>query len=269
MALSHVTSDARLEVRDVSLEFEGLRVLERVSLTVEPRTLAALVGPNGAGKTSLLNCVGGFYAPTRGSITFGGASLAGLRPDRIARHGIARSFQFVELFRHMTVLDNLLLGRHLHMRAGVLAGALYWGRSRREEARHRRRVEEIVEFLELERYRKEPIGHLGFGLQKLVAIGRALAMEPTLLLLDEPSTGMNREEKENLARFLLRIKHEAGIAMLWVEHDMELVADLADHVTVLHFGERLAAGPPATVLEDPRVVEAYLGRAFTRTASTG
>ena len=259
----------RLEVRDVSLEFEGLRVLHDVSLVVEERTLAALVGPNGAGKTSLLNCVGGFYTPTRGTITFGGVALAGLRPDRIAGHGIARSFQFVELFRHLSVLDNLLLGRHLHMRSGVLAGALYWGRSRSEEARHRRRVEEIIEFLELERYRKEPIAHLGFGLQKLVSIGRALAMEPRLLLLDEPSTGMNREEKENLARFLLRIKHEVGIAMLWVEHDMELVSDLADHVTVLHFGEKLAEGAPESVLSNPRVVEAYLGRAFTRPASPG
>ena len=259
----------RLEVRDLSLEFEGLGVLHGVSLVVEERTLAALVGPNGAGKTSLLNCVGGFYTPTRGTITFGGAALAGMRPDLIAAHGIARSFQFVELFRHMSVLDNLLLGRHLHMRSGVLAGAIYWGRSRSEEASQRRRVEEIIEFLELERYRKEPIARLGFGLQKLVAIGRALAMEPRLLLLDEPSTGMNREEKENLARFLLRIKHEVGIAMLWVEHDMELVSDLADHVTVLHFGEKLAEGAPESVLSEPRVVEAYLGRAFTRPASPG
>ena len=253
-----------LEVRDVSLEFEGLRVLSGVSLAVEERTLAALVGPNGAGKTSLLNCVGGFYAPTRGRITFGGAALEGLRPHRIAAHGIARTFQFVELFRHMSVLDNLLLGRHLHMRAGVLGGALFWGRSRDEEASHRRRVEEIIEFLELERYRKERIANLAFGLQKLVAVGRALAMEPKLLLLDEPSTWMNREEKENLARFLLRIKHELGTAMLLVEHDMELVADLADHVTVLDFGQTLAAGPPHAVLRDPRVVVAYLGRALAR-----
>ena len=264
MALRAPEGGALLGLRDVSLEFDGLRVLQSVSFAVEARSLAALVGPNGAGKTSLLNCVSGFYTPTRGSIMFGGVALAGLRPDRIAARGIARSFQFVELFRHMSVLDNLLLGRHLHMRAGVLAGALFWGRSRSEQARHRRRVEEIIEFLELERYRKEPIAHLAFGLQKLVGIGRALAMEPQLLLLDEPSTGMNREEKENLARFLLRIKHELGIAMLWVEHDMELVGDLADHVTVLHFGEKLAEGPPAGVLRDRRVVEAYLGRALAR-----
>ena len=161
----------------------------------------------------------------------------------------------------MTVLDNILLGRHRHMRAGVLAGGLFWGRSRREETAHRRRVEEIIEFLELERCRKELVASLPFGVQKLVAIGRALAMEPTLLLLDEPSTGMNREEKENLARFLLRIKHELAMTMLWVEHDMELVGDLADSVTVLDFGEKIAEGPPDVVLRDARVAEAYLGRA--------
>ncbi len=251
-----------LDVRDVTLEFEGLRALRGVSLTVALGTLTALVGPNGAGKTSLLNCVGGFYTPTSGSITFQGQPIHGLSPHRIAGRGIARTFQFVELFRHMSVLDNILLGRHRHMRAGVMAGALFWGRSRREEIREREHVERIIEFLEVERFRKELIANLPFGIQKLVAIGRALAVEPALLLLDEPSTGMNREEKENLARFMRRIKHELETPMLWIEHDMELVADLADTVTVLDFGEKIAEGPPDVILRDPRVAEAYLGRAY-------
>ena len=258
-----------LEVTNVSLRFEGLSALTAVSMTVAPGTLAALVGPNGAGKTSLLNCIGGFYTPTSGRITFGPHAIHGLPPHRVAAHGIARTFQFVELFRHMSVVDNLMLGRHRHMRAGVLAGALFWGRSRREEIEHRRNVEEIIEFLELERHRKERIANLPFGVQKLVAVGRALALEPVLLLLDEPSTGMNREEKENLARFLLRIKHELGITMLWVEHDMELVGDLADTVTVLDFGQKIAEGPPAEVLRDARVAEAYLGRAFAQRVAQG
>lgn len=251
-----------LDVEDVSLEFEGLQALSGVSFSVADGSLTALVGPNGAGKTSLLNCVGGFYVPTRGRVTFDGTRISGLAPHRVAGHGIARTFQFVELFRHMTVLDNILLGRHRHMRAGVVAGSLFWGRSRREETRARRRAEEVIEFLELERHRKEPIAGLPFGVQKLVAVGRALAMEPRLLLLDEPSTGMNREEKENLARFLLRIRHELGTTMLWIEHDMELVGDLAETVVVLDFGHKIAEGPPDTVLHDPRVAEAYLGPGY-------
>ena len=251
-----------LSIEHVTLEFEGLRALSGVSFDVEQGSLVALVGPNGAGKTSLLNCVGGFYRPTSGRITFEGSQISGMPPDRVAAVGIARTFQFVELFRHMTVLDNILLGRHRHMRSGVLAGSVFWGRSRREETRERRRVEEVIEFLELERYRKEPIANLPFGVQKLVGVGRALAMEPKLLLLDEPSTGMNREEKENLARFLLRIRHELGTTMLWIEHDMELVGDLAEHVVVLDFGQKIAEGPPDQVLRDPAVAEAYLGRGY-------
>ena len=258
-----------LAVEELTLEFEGLRALSGVSFGVAAGALAALVGPNGAGKTSLLNCVSSFYAPTRGRVTFEGACISGQPPHRVAAHGVARVFQFVELFRHLTVLDNILLGRHRHMRAGVLAGSLFWGRARREETRERRRAEEVIEFLELERYRKEPIGNLPFGVQKLVGVGRALAMEPKLLLLDEPSTGMNREEKENLARFLLRIKHELGTTMLWIEHDMELVADLAEQVVVLDFGQKIAEGHPESVLRDPRVAEAYLGRGYDARKGSG
>ena len=251
-----------LGVEHVTLEFEGLRVLADVSFGVDEGTLTALVGPNGAGKTSLLNCVSGFYVPTRGGITFRQRRISGEPPHRVAAYGVARVFQFIELFRHMSVLDNILLGRHRHMRAGVLAGSLFWGRSRREETGERRRVEEVIEFLELERYRKEPVANLPFGVQKLVGVGRALAMEPALLLLDEPSTGMNREEKENLARFLLRIRHELGTTMLWIEHDMELVGDLAEHVVVLDFGQKIAEGRAESVLRDQRVAEAYLGRGW-------
>ncbi len=248
-----------LEVTGLSVSFGGLRALNGVSLSVRAGNLHALIGPNGAGKTSLLNAIGGLSHLSSGEIRLNGRAIQGLAPHAIAALGVARTFQFLELFRHLSVLDNLLLGRHGHMRAGLLAGALFFGRSRREQVVHRRRVEAIARFLEIQRYRTAIVGDLALGIQKLVAVGRALAMEPAVLLLDEPSTGMNREEKEHLARFLLRIKHEIGTAMLWVEHDMELVADLADYATVLDFGENLAEGPPDAVLRDPRVARAYLG----------
>ena len=258
-----------LEVRGLSVSFRGLRALRGVNLSVPAGSLSALVGPNGAGKSTLLNAIGGFVRPAAGAIELDGRALHGLPPHRIAALGVGRSFQFVELFRHLTVLDNLLLGRHRHMRAGLLAGAVFFGRARREEIAERERVERLVEFLELERHRKTPVGALPFGTQKLVSLGRALALEPALLLLDEPSSGMNRDEKEHLARFLLRIGHEWSTTMLWVEHDLEMVADLADLLTVLDFGERIAAGPPVEALRDPRVVDAYLGPDFRMPAPAG
>jgi branched-chain amino acid transport system ATP-binding protein len=248
-----------LAIEDLHLAFGGLQVLSGVSLAVDTGEIVALVGPNGAGKTSVLNCVNGIYRPDAGRIRFDGMVLPPGPPYRVAALGIARAFQLVELFRHMTVLDTLMLGRHLHMRTGIVTAGLYWGWARREEVAQRRRVEEIVDFLELGPYRKRVVANLAYGVAKRVGIGRALAMEPRLLLLDEPSAGMNRQEKEDLARFMLRIKHELGVPMLWVEHDMQLVGDLADRVAVLHHGRKIAEGRGEEVLKDPAVVEAYLG----------
>ncbi|GIX46140.1 MAG: ABC transporter ATP-binding protein [Candidatus Tectimicrobiota bacterium] len=250
---------AHLVVHDLDLAFGGLQVLHRVSLEVRPGELVALIGPNGAGKTSVLNCISGLYRPSGGRILVDEVDITGWRADRVARLAVARTFQHGELFRHLTVLDNLLVARHRHIRSTLLWDGLFWGRARRQEIVQRQAVEAVLEFMELERYRKTPVAHLPFGLQKRVGFARALALEPRVLLLDEPSAGMQREEKEDLARFLLRIKHELGITLLWVEHDMQMVADLAERLYVLNYGENVANGPPAQVLADPRVVEMYLG----------
>jgi branched-chain amino acid transport system ATP-binding protein len=252
---------AVLNVTNISLAFGGLNVLEHVSFAARPGELLALIGPNGAGKTSVLNCVCGIYRPGAGRVEFDGTDITRERPHRIAALGIARTFQHGELFPHMTVLENLLVARHARMKTGVFTESLLLRGVREAEVEHRRAVEEVIEFVELERYRREPVDTLPFGIQKVVGFARALAMGPRVLLLDEPSAGLNRDEREDLARHILRIRHELGLAMVWVEHDMQMVADLADRIHVLDYGRTLAEGAPQAVLADPRVVEAYLGRA--------
>jgi branched-chain amino acid transport system ATP-binding protein len=247
-------------IEGVSLRFGGVNALTDLNLAIYPGTIQAIIGPNGAGKTSLLNCISGLYKPQQGQIMLGEHNLARLAPHQIARLGVARSFQNIELFRHMTVLDNLMLGRHIHMRSGVLAGGLYWGLAQREEITHRAFVEQVIDLLEIQGIRKQTVGSLAYGLQKRVELGRALAMDPTLLLLDEPMAGMNSEEKEDMARFILDIAEECQITIVLIEHDMGVVMDISDRVAVLEFGKLIADGTPDEVKSNPAVIDAYLGQ---------
>jgi branched-chain amino acid transport system ATP-binding protein len=251
-----------LQVDDITLRFGGVTAIDGVSFDVHPGELFAIIGPNGAGKTSIFNTISQVYRPQEGDIRFEGESLMGVRPDKVAERGIARTFQNIELFAQMTVVDNLLTGRHVRMQRSWLAGAIYWGAARREELANRAKVEDIIDFLEIERWRKHPVALLPYGFQKRVELGRALAMEPTLLLLDEPVAGMNLEETEDMARFILDIQRELGITMIMVEHDMGLVMDIADRVLVLDFGQPIALGTPAEVQANPDVIAAYLGSEF-------
>jgi branched-chain amino acid transport system ATP-binding protein len=249
---------AELDVDNLTLRFGGLVVLDGVSLKVDKGELLALIGPNGAGKTSVFNCISGLY-PGEGAISFRGESLIGKKPHDIAALGVARTFQHGELFPQMSVVDNLLTGRHPRIKGNPFSEMLFLPSVRREEIRQREAVEKIIEFVELERYRHTAVGGLPFGTQKIIGFARALANEPAILLLDEPSAGLNREEREDLARFILRIKHTLGIAMIWIEHDMQMVADLADRIHVLDYGRTLASGPADAVLKDEKVIAAYLG----------
>lgn len=248
-----------LQFTDVHLSFGGLKVLDNVSFDVAQGELFAIIGPNGAGKTSTFNCLSGVYRPQQGSIHFLGQDILGRRPHEIAKLGMARTFQNVELFEHLTVLDNLMLGRHLHIDYGPFAAMAYFGKAQAEELANREVVEDIIDFLEIQAFRKSFVGLLPYGIQKRVELGRALAMEPRLLLLDEPVAGMNLEETEDMARFLLDVRDELAISMILVEHDMRMVMDLADRVLVVDFGKPVSLGQPHEVQNDPEVIKAYLG----------
>jgi branched-chain amino acid transport system ATP-binding protein len=255
-----------LTAEDVHVRFGGVQALQGVSLQVERHEIVAVIGPNGAGKTTVINTISGVHRPHQGHVQFEGRDITGRRPARIAALGVARTFQNVALFPSLSVLDNLMIGRHHHMRAGVLACALYWGKAFNEDVRHRGIVEDVIDFLDIAGIRRSPVGALPYGLQKRVELGRALAAQPRLLLLDEPMAGMNVEEKEDMARFILDAHEEMGAAIVLIEHDMGVVMDISDRIVVLDHGSPISEGPPAAVREDPAVVAAYLG---TSTARSG
>jgi branched-chain amino acid transport system ATP-binding protein len=251
---------SQLEVKDITLRFGGVTAIKGVSFSVEQSTIHAIIGPNGAGKTSMLNCISGVYHPQEGRIIFGGQDITSLSPYARTGLGLARTFQNIALFKGMTVLDNLLIGRHTHQKTGLLAGGIYYGAGRKEEVVHREYVEDIIDFLEIESIRKKTVGTLAYGLQKRVELARALALEPKILLLDEPMAGMNAEEKEDMARFVIDINEDRGTTIVMIEHDMGVVMDISNRVVVLNFGQKIADGTPDEVQRDSQVQKAYLGQ---------
>jgi branched-chain amino acid transport system ATP-binding protein len=248
-----------LEIASVCLSFGGLEVLRDVSAEVRKHEILAIIGPNGAGKTALFNCISGFYRPQRGRISFLGNDINRLPPHAIAKLGMGRTFQNIVLYGGLSVLDNILAARHILMKTNFLAGALYFGWARKDEVRHRRVVEEIIDFLEIQPIRKQIVSNLPYGMRKRVDLGRALALEPKLLLLDEPMAGMNVEEKEDMARFIMDIYETKNIPIVLVEHDMALVMDIADRIITLDFGRKIAEGDPNSIVKNPKVISAYLG----------
>ena len=257
--MSKQIGDVILNVQNISLSFGGVKALSDISFDVCEHEIRAIIGPNGAGKSSMLNCINGVYTPQQGKITFRGQTFSHMDSHQVAVMGVARTFQNLALFKGMSVLDNIMTGRNLRMKSNLLWQAIRLGPAQREEIEHRKRVEEIIDFLEIQPYRKTPVGQLPYGLQKRVELGRALALEPQVLLLDEPMAGMNVEEKQDMCRFILDVNDEFGTTVVLIEHDMGVVMDISDRVVVLDYGKKIGDGTPDEVRNNPEVISAYLG----------